>query len=106
MKNSFAIPQFNYLKQAEGSMESPVYVEGLIALYEKRYDDALIKAKEAYAKSNWSYEAKTLEGKALSGLGQNKSDAGDYKGSSSNTYSQEKLICKQPISEEAGQIFI
>ncbi len=73
-------PAVQYLKQAEGSMESPVYVEGLIALYEKRYDDALKKAKEAYAKSNWSYEAKILEGKALSGLGQNKSDAGDYKG--------------------------
>jgi eukaryotic-like serine/threonine-protein kinase len=73
-------PAVQYLKQAEGSVESPVYVEGLIALYEKRYDDALKKAKEAFAKTNWSYEAKTLEGKALVGLGQNKYDGGDYKG--------------------------
>jgi eukaryotic-like serine/threonine-protein kinase len=73
-------PAVQFLKQAEGSMESPVYVEGLIALYEKRYDDALKKAKEAYAKSNWSYEAKTLEGKALSGNAQKKYDVGDYKG--------------------------
>ncbi|HEY7160046.1 MAG TPA: hypothetical protein VH815_02255, partial [Acidobacteriota bacterium] len=73
-------PAVQYLKQSQGSVESPAYVEGLIALYEKRYDDALKKAKETYAKSNWSYEAKVLEGKALAGKAQKKFDAGDYKG--------------------------
>jgi serine/threonine-protein kinase len=79
-EKEFRDPAVQYLKQAEGSVESPAYVEGLIALYEKRYDDALKKAKEAYGKSQWSYEAKTLEGKALSGNAQKKYDVGDYKG--------------------------
>lgn len=79
-EKEFRDPAVQYLKQAEGSVESPAYVEGLIALYEKRYDDALKKAKETYATSKWSYEAYTLEGKALSGKAQKKSDVGDYKG--------------------------
>lgn len=73
-------PAVQYLKQSQGSVESPAYVEGLIALYEKRYDDALKKAKEAYTKSNWSYEAKVLEGKARAGIAEKKVEAGDYKG--------------------------
>ena len=79
-EKEFRDPAVNYLKKAEGSVESPAYVEGLIALYEKRYDQALKKSKEAFAKSNWSYEAKALEGKALSGIAQQKFDVGDYKG--------------------------
>jgi serine/threonine-protein kinase len=79
-EKEFRDPAVNYLKQAEGSVESPAYVEGLIALYEKRYDDALKKAKEAYEKSKWSYETKILEGKVLSGIAQKKLEAGDYKG--------------------------
>lgn len=78
-EKEFRDPAVRYLKQAEGSVESPSYVEGLIALYEKRYEDALKKAKDAYAKSKWSYDAKTLEGKALVGIGQKQSDVGDYK---------------------------
>jgi serine/threonine-protein kinase len=79
-EKEFRDPAVQYLKKAEGSVESPAYVEGLIALYEKRYDDALKKANEAYTKSKWSYDAKLLEGKALLGNGQKKYDAGDYKG--------------------------
>lgn len=79
-EKQFRDPAVQYLKKAEGSVESPAYVEGLIALYEKRYDHALEKAKQAYAKSRWSYEAKTLEGKALAGIAQKKSETGDYKG--------------------------
>jgi serine/threonine-protein kinase len=79
-EKEFRDPAVLYLKKAEGSVESPAYVEGLIALYEKRYEDALKKSKEAYQQSRWSYEAMTLEGKALSGIAQKKSDAGDFKG--------------------------
>jgi serine/threonine-protein kinase len=79
-EKEFRDPAVSYLKKAEGSVESPAYVEGLIALYEKRYEDALKKSKEAYQQSKWSYEAKTLEGKALAGIAQKKSEAGDFKG--------------------------
>jgi eukaryotic-like serine/threonine-protein kinase len=79
-EKEFRDPAVSYLKKAEGSVESPAYVEGLIALYDKRYDDALKKSKEAYQQSRWSYEAKTLEGKALAGMAQKKSEAADFKG--------------------------
>ncbi len=79
-EKEFRDPAVLYLKKAEGSVESPAYVEGLIALYEKRYDEALKKSKEAYQQSRWSYEAKTLEGKALAGIAQKKFDVADYKG--------------------------
>jgi len=69
-EKEFRDPAVRYLKQAEGSVDSPAYVEGLIALYEKRYDVALKKAQEAFAKTTWSYEAKTLEGKALAAMAQ------------------------------------
>jgi serine/threonine-protein kinase len=39
-----------------------IYVNGLIALYEERYDDALDAASTAYAELPWLYEAKRLEG--------------------------------------------
>ncbi len=83
-EKEFRDPAIHYLKLAEGSVESPAYVEGLIALYEKKYDQALQKAKQAYAKSRWSYDAKVLEGKALSGMAQNQSEAADYKGAIKN----------------------
>ena len=41
---------------------SSLYVEGLIALYERRYDDALLKARLAFVEAPFAYEAKKLEG--------------------------------------------
>jgi tetratricopeptide (TPR) repeat protein len=46
---------------ATGS-ESPAYAEGLIALYEKRYDAALAQAGKAFRDVPWMHEAKKLEG--------------------------------------------
>ncbi|HET8797499.1 MAG TPA: protein kinase, partial [Thermoanaerobaculia bacterium] len=42
--------------------ESPAYSEGLIALYEKRYDDALGRARVAFREVPWMHEARKLEG--------------------------------------------
>ena len=42
--------------------ETPAYAEGLIALYEKRYDAALARARQAFRDVPWMYEAKHLEG--------------------------------------------
>jgi serine/threonine-protein kinase len=58
-------PALRYLREA-GSHESGVdaseYVEGLIALYEQRFDEALTLARRAYKRVPWLFEARTLEG--------------------------------------------
>lgn len=63
-------PALGRLRAALGaSIESAAYVEGVIALYEDRYEDAIAKAKEAHAKAPWLYEAKKLEGDARFAMG-------------------------------------
>jgi len=52
-----------FLRQSEGSgSESPAYVQGLIAFYEKKYDIALSHAGAAFRQVPWLHEAKKLEG--------------------------------------------
>jgi serine/threonine-protein kinase len=62
-------PALGYLKEAEayegqsvGGIDAPEYVEGLIALYEQRFDDALALARKAAGRVLWRYEGSTLEG--------------------------------------------
>lgn len=51
-----------WLRQSAGTgSESPAYAEGLIALYEKRYDAALERARKAFRDVPWMHEAKKLE---------------------------------------------
>lgn len=55
-------PALRYLRESAGSYaESRAYMEGLIAFYEKRYDEALKKASQAFEEAPWLYEAKKLE---------------------------------------------
>jgi serine/threonine-protein kinase len=42
--------------------EPPEYAEGLVALYEERWDDALALARQAGARVSWLFEAHGLEG--------------------------------------------
>lgn len=52
-----------WLRRSKGTgSESPAYVEGLMALYEKKYDVALARSRKAFADVPWLHEAKTLEG--------------------------------------------
>jgi serine/threonine-protein kinase len=56
-------PALAYLKSAVGlQSEAPEYVEGLIALHERRWQRALDKAHAAEVRVPWMYEAHTLEG--------------------------------------------
>jgi len=56
-------PALAYLKNAVGlQSEAPEYVEGLIALHERRWQQALDKARAAQVRVPWMYEAHTLEG--------------------------------------------
>jgi serine/threonine protein kinase len=58
-------PALRYLKEVgthEVGVDAPEYVEGLMALYEQRYDDALGLARQAGERVSWLFEARTLEG--------------------------------------------
>lgn len=72
-------PALRYLRQGAGSaVESAAYGEGLIALYEQRFDEALALARKAFAEVPWLYEARTLEGDALVAKGLQLANAGRY----------------------------
>ncbi|MDC3956676.1 serine/threonine-protein kinase [Polyangium jinanense] len=59
-------PALGHLRAASGAeIEAPAYVEGLIALYEGKNEEARAKAREAFEQAPWMYEAKKLEADAL-----------------------------------------
>lgn len=63
-------PALAHLRAAlGGTIESPAYAEGLIALYEDRHEEALAKARQAFEEAPWLYEAKKLEGDVLFAIG-------------------------------------
>jgi hypothetical protein len=76
-------PALRYLKEAgarDAGAEPPEYVEGLIALYERRFDQALALARRARERVSWLFEARTLEGDIHSMAGQDLHDRGDIDG--------------------------
>lgn len=56
-------PALTYLRQG-GEADNP-YVQAMIALYDRRYDEARSKARQAYRETPWFYEAKQLEGEVF-----------------------------------------
>src|SRR5262245_40760530 len=63
-------PALAHLSAAAGAtIESPDSAEGLIAFYGGKHEEAIAKAKEAFEKASWLYEAKKLEGDAQYMLG-------------------------------------
>ncbi|TKD11850.1 serine/threonine-protein kinase [Polyangium fumosum] len=63
-------PALVHLRAALGeAIEAPAYVEGLIAFHEGRHEEALVKAREAFEKAPWLYEARKLEGDVLFAMG-------------------------------------
>jgi serine/threonine-protein kinase len=52
-------PALVHLRAATGArIESPLYAEGLVALYEGKNDEAIAKARAAFEKAPWMYEQK------------------------------------------------
>jgi serine/threonine-protein kinase len=77
IEKEYRDPALEYLQQGRGlRLESPEYVEGLIAFYEKRYDTAVEKAQAAYARVPWLYEAHALEARVWSTVGREKHAVG------------------------------
>jgi serine/threonine-protein kinase len=73
----YLAPALQHLHETDATkVESKTYIEGLVALYEKRYEEAAAKAVAAAAESPWLYEAKKLEGDARFAAGTFANDHG------------------------------
>jgi serine/threonine-protein kinase len=74
-------PALDYLQRSRGlDSESAEYVEALVAFYEQHYDEALAKARAAYGRVPWLYEARELEAGIDTAIGTDKADHGDQAG--------------------------
>jgi eukaryotic-like serine/threonine-protein kinase len=72
-------PALRHLMARGGAAgESPLYAEALVAFYEKRYDVALSKVREAFERAPWAYQAKKLEGDILTAVARSDSEQGRY----------------------------
>ncbi|XXT25280.1 serine/threonine-protein kinase [Sorangium sp. So ce429] len=70
LEAEYRAPAAAHLRAAlGGAIEAPAYVEGLLALAEGRHDEALEKARAAFAEAPWLHEAKKLEGDVLFAMG-------------------------------------
>jgi len=79
---AFRDPAVSYLRQGAGSDLAPAeYVEGLLAFYEKRYPDALERARASALRAPWHYEALLLEGDVHAVLSRERHETGDAPGS-------------------------
>jgi serine/threonine-protein kinase len=65
IERDYKEPALRHLRAALGArLEVPAYVEGLIALYEGKNDEARALAAEAFARAPWLPDGKKLEGDA------------------------------------------
>jgi serine/threonine-protein kinase len=63
LERMYREPALQYLKASAGAhVDAAEYVEGLIALHERRYTEARNLARAALARIPWLYEAHALEG--------------------------------------------
>jgi len=63
IEKEFRDRAIHYINESGGIWsESPAYVRGILAFYQKRYEDALRQSREAWSALPWLYEAKLLEG--------------------------------------------
>lgn len=83
IEKEYRDPAVAYLQKSKNYEEaSSEYVEGLIAFYQKKYDEALKLSQQAMQKVPWLYDARVLEGKIYSRRGTDTRDRGDYKNAS------------------------
>ncbi|MBL0313717.1 MAG: protein kinase [Holophagaceae bacterium] len=71
-------PALRYLQAGRSHSGFGAYIEGLIALQEERFDEALVKAGEASRQIPWFYEAIALEGQIWSAQASSLAERGEY----------------------------
>jgi len=79
IESRYREPALAYLRDSGAAqLEAAAYAEGLIAFYERRYGEALDKARLAASEAGWLYEARKLEGDIYLALGAEDRFRGDY----------------------------
>ncbi len=81
--------------------ESPSYVRGKIAFYQKRYEEALRRAHEAWVLIPWMYEAKLLEGEIWKAMGNELRDRGDAASAFAH-YEKAELAYSEAVAKAAS----
>jgi serine/threonine-protein kinase len=72
-------PALLHLREGEASaIDPPEYVEGLIAFFDDRFDDAIMAARRAALSAPWLFEAPLLEADALTARGNARRAAGKF----------------------------
>jgi serine/threonine-protein kinase len=74
----FRDPALRYLEAGRNLPGSRAYTEGLIALQEERFDEALRKAGESTEQVPWFYEALALEGQIWRARAAAEAERGEY----------------------------
>jgi serine/threonine-protein kinase len=70
LEKQFLLPAREFLKASRsGRIESPEYLEGLIAFYDHQFAIALAHATNAFRGFPWLYESKKLEGDIYAAMG-------------------------------------
>lgn len=97
-----------WLRQSAGTgSESPAYAEGLIALYEKRYDAALERAQKAFRDVPWLHEAKELEADIWMARGIEQANSGhDDQAVASYTRAGDAYRAAQAIASSDGSVLL
>jgi len=72
-------PARDYLQSSiDSDLVSPSYLRGLLAYYDGQHEDAIKRARAAFARDPWLHEAKILEGDAHAAMGQGRMRRGLY----------------------------
>ncbi len=79
LERDYLAPALESLERSRGlELESPRYLEGLIAFYRKDYDGAALAATQAVAAAPWMYEARRLAGDVAHARAVERLERGEY----------------------------
>ncbi|MCY1022834.1 serine/threonine-protein kinase [Pyxidicoccus sp. MSG2] len=79
LEQEYLVPALQSLERSRAlELESPHYLEGLIALYRKDYDAAARAAARATVSAPWMYEARRLAGDVALARAVERRERGDY----------------------------
>ncbi len=77
LEKELGVPAKKFIQHGATASEAPEYIVALLALLDKKYLDALNKARVAEQMFSWHYESKTLQGDIYAAMGTEQYFAGN-----------------------------